>query len=261
MSVIIHNSDRLIINYLLDTSATGIYAVTYDLSEQTIFTLMMIINLAAFPIAVKVMEEKGDLAAYEQVRKNTSLIFLISIPAVAGFILISSNIAHLFLGESFRADALVLIPYIAIGALLKGFKLYSVDIMFHLKQKTALQIFPVIVAAGLNVALNFLLIPQYGIEGAAMATVAAYGVAVILSWIIVHIQINPLPFPMKDFVNVVTASVIMGLALWPFQEKTGVLFLIMQLAIGGIAFAGAALVLNILNARNILMKKLKRVHS
>ncbi|WP_010197244.1 oligosaccharide flippase family protein [Bacillus sp. m3-13] len=258
MGVIIHNSDRLIINYLLDTSATGIYAVTYDLSEQTIFTLMMIINLAAFPIAVKVMEEKGEIAAYEQVRKNTSLIFLIALPAVAGFVLIATNIAHLFLGESFREDALVLMPYIAIGALLKGFKLYSVDIMFHLKQKTALQIFPVIVAAVLNVTLNFLLIPKYGIEGAAMATVIAYAAAVVMSWIIVHIQINPLPFPAKDFINVVMASIAMGLALWPMQDKTGVLFLMAQLAVGGITFLLAAVVLNIMNARTILMKRLKK---
>jgi O-antigen/teichoic acid export membrane protein len=258
MSVIIHNSDRLIINYLLDTSATGIYAVTYDLSEQTIFTLMMIINLAAFPIAVKAMEDKGELAAYEQVRKNTSLIFLIAIPAVAGFILISANIAHLFLGESFRAEALTLIPYIAIGALLKGFKLYSVDIMFHLKQKTALQIFPVIVAGVLNIVLNFLLIPKYGIEGAAMSTVIAYAVAVIMSWVIVHVQINPLPFPMKDFIHVLTASIVMGLALWPLQDKTGVLYLIVQLAVGGAAFVLAAFVLNTMNARTMIMKRLNK---
>ncbi|QFT90672.1 Polysaccharide biosynthesis protein [Bacillus sp. THAF10] len=258
LSVVIHNSDRLIIDYLLNTSATGIYSVTYDLSEQTIFTLMMVINLAAYPIAVKVMEDKGELAAYEQVKKNTSLIFLVAIPAVTGFVLISANVANLFLGESFREDALTLIPYIAIGALLKGFKLYCVDIMFHLKQKTALQIYPVIGAALLNIGLNFWLIPQYGIEGAAMATVAAYAVAVIISWIIVHIQIHSLPFPVIDFIKVMIASIIMGLALWPLQDNIGVLALILQLASGGIAFVLAAILLNLMNARNIVWKKWKK---
>ncbi|CAG9621410.1 oligosaccharide flippase family protein [Sutcliffiella rhizosphaerae] len=258
LSVIIHNSDRLIIDYLLDTSATGIYSVTYDLSEQTIFTLMMIINLAAFPIAVKVMEEKGELAAYEQVKKNTSLIFLIAIPAVTGFILISQNITNVFLGESFREEALSLIPYIAIGALLKGFKLYSVDIMFHLKQRTSLQIYPVVGAAILNVVLNFLLIPKYGIEGAAMGTVIAYAFAVAISWIIVHIQISPLPFPLKDFISVLTASCIMALALWPFHQQTGLFFLAVQLLVGGTAFVGAVIVLNTMNARNLILKKFSR---
>ncbi|WP_223701277.1 oligosaccharide flippase family protein [Sutcliffiella deserti] len=249
MGVIIHNSDRLIINYLMDTSATGIYAVTYDLSEQSIFTLMMMINLAAFPLVLKVMEEKGEKAAYVQVSKNTAILFFVSLPAVAGFVMISPNIVHLLLGESFRSDALGLIPYIAIGALLKGFKLYSVDIMFHLKQRTALQIGPVVFAGLLNIFLNFTLIPIYGIEGAAISTVAAYASAVILSWILVHVQINPLPFPWIEFLKVIAATIIMSLALWPLSEETGFLALFLQLILGAIAFGFSACLLNILDVR------------
>ncbi|MGD6831745.1 lipopolysaccharide biosynthesis protein [Sutcliffiella halmapala] len=259
MGVVIHNSDRLIINYLLDSGATGIYAVTYDLTEQTIFTLMMIINLAAFPIAIKIMEEKGESAAFEQVKKNTGLLFLIALPAVTGFILISPNIVHLFLGKSFRGDAMLLIPYITIGAFLKGFKLYCVDIMFHLKQKTALQIFPVVIAAVINVVLNFTLIPVYGLEGAAIATVVAYAVAVILSWIIVHVQFDSLPFPLLNFIKIVASSCIMCIALWPLHERTGAVILIVQLIVGVSAFGIAGVLFNILDARKRVLKMSRKI--
>ncbi len=162
LTVVIHNSDRLIIEYLLTTSDTGLYSVTYDLTQQTIYTFMMVINLAAFPIAIKALEEQGEVAAYTQVKKNTSLIFLIAIPAALGVIILSSNFVYLFLGAEFREQAMMLIPYIAIAAVLRGFKIYCVDIVFHLKQESSLQVIPVVGAAIVNIALNFLLIPFYG---------------------------------------------------------------------------------------------------
>lgn len=77
MTIIIHNSDRLMIDYFMTKSDTGVYSATYDLTEQTIYTLMMIVHLAAFPLAVKAMEEKGDASSFEEVKKNTSLIFFL----------------------------------------------------------------------------------------------------------------------------------------------------------------------------------------
>jgi O-antigen/teichoic acid export membrane protein len=252
LTVVIHNSDRLIIEYLLTTSDTGVYSVTYDLTQQTIYTFMMVINLAAFPIAIKALEEQGEEAAYQQVRKNTSLIFLIAMPAALGVIILSSNFVHLFLGEEFRQQAMMLIPYIAIAAVLRGFKIYCVDIVFHLKQESSMQMIPVVGAAVLNIGLNFLLIPLLGIEGAAIATVAAYAVAIIMSWIIVHVKINPLPFPTSDFFKIILATLIMGLVIWPLRNHVGIASFIYQVMIGVIIYGISIIIVNALGVRGII---------
>ncbi|MGM0836111.1 MAG: oligosaccharide flippase family protein [Bacillota bacterium] len=257
LGVIIHNSDRLIIEYLLTTSDTGIYSVTYDLTEQSVFTLMMIINLAAFPIAMRMMEDKGEAAAYDQVKKNISLLFFIALPAAGGFIVLAPNIANLLLGEAFRADALQLMPFIVVGALLKGFKLYCVDIMFHLKKKTALQIIPVVVAAVVNIILNFMLIPHMGIEGAAIATVAAYLIAVASGWILVHYQIDPIPFPFADFMKILLSTLVMVFALWWMRDLLGLVMILVQVITGVVVFILAALLFNALSIRQLVMKRLK----
>lgn len=258
LGVIIHNSDRLIIQYLLSSSETGIYSVTYDLTEQSIFTLMMIVNLAAFPIAIKMMEEKGDLAAYEQVKNNMSLLFLIALPAAGGFIAIAPNIVYLILGEDFREQALILVPFIVVGALLKGFKFYGVDVMFHIKQRTRLQMYPIGIAAAVNIILNFIFIPEFGIIGAAYSTVIAYALSIVISWFLVNIQIHRLPFPLLDFMKTISATVVMALCLWPFRENLGIFSIFFQLILGGFVFGTLTLLLNTYNVRNIAFNLITR---
>ncbi|MEH7381374.1 oligosaccharide flippase family protein [Bacillus sp. JJ1533] len=257
LGIVIHNSDRMIISYLLGTTSTGYYSVTYDLSEQTIFTLMMVVNLAAFPIVMKTLDEKGVKAAYERVKDNTTMLSLISIPAVAGFMMLAPNIVEIVLGEEYRSIALTLIPFIAVGAFLKGFKLYCLDIMFHIHQNTAIQIIPSLLAAIANVILTFLFIPLFGLQGAAMATVLSYLLAVVLSWVIISRRYS-FPFPTKNVFLILVATLGMSLCLWPLKDKIGPGMLAMQIGIGLLSYLFLVLILNIANSRKRLRKLLNR---
>ena len=51
---------------------------------------------------------------------------------------------------------------------------------FHLQRRTGLLASLMAGAAILNVALNVLLIPKYGLEGAVLATVGSYGVLTVV---------------------------------------------------------------------------------
>lgn len=232
LGMIIHQSDRIIISSMLGVESTGMYAITYDLTEQSIFTLMLIVNLAAFPLAVKALEEHGETAAHKQVKANTGMLLAIGMPMLVGLILTRESVAYLFLGEPFRDTAVTLIPYIAVGALLKGFKLYGIDILFHLTKQTKLQIVPVVVAAFANVVLTIVLIPVYGLEGAALATVVAYALSIALSWFIVHKQMTRLPFPFKEFVKILCATAVMATTIWPFLGGEGLSSFVIQVLVG-----------------------------
>src|SRR5690606_22027364 len=53
---IISSSDRLLLGWLMDEAAVGVYAVGYDLAQQSLGLLLTIINTAAFPLAVQALE-------------------------------------------------------------------------------------------------------------------------------------------------------------------------------------------------------------
>lgn len=253
LSILIHNSDRLIISYLLGKEETGQYSVAYDLSENTIFTLMMVVNLAAFPIVMKTVEREGVESAYNQVRKNNTLFLLLSIPAVFGFILLSENIVYFLLGEKYRNAALLLIPVLAFCAFLRGFKLYCMDIIFHIHQSTSKQVIPVLIAAIINIALTFFLVPSYGILGAAIATLISYFIAVLISWVLIR-KSYKLLIPLKDFTFIIVSTIIMSLALLPFYKEVGFVWLIVQVMIGISVYALMILVFNIGNCRVLITK-------
>jgi O-antigen/teichoic acid export membrane protein len=248
LGITVHNSDRFIISYLLNTSSTGIYSVTYDLVEQSIFTFMMVVNLAGFPIIMKKLEKSGFEEALIEVKRNTYIMLSLSLPAMVGIILLSKNVIFLFLGEGYRELAAILLPYIAIGAFIKGLKLYGIDILFHLTQDTKSQMIPFAIAAVINVVLNFLLIPSMGVIGAALSTLLAYIIAFIITIMLVRKKAR-IPFPWLGFIKVLIATIIMGLILIPLSDLIGIKYLVFQVCTGLFSYL---LIFGLLHAQVIM---------
>lgn len=160
------------------------------------------------------------------------------------------------LGEGFREEALLIMPIIAIGAFLKGMKLYAVDIIFHLHKRTSIQVIPVFLAAVLNVVFTILLIPDFGLRGAAVATVIAYVVAIGLSLVFMNLSIREFPFPGKDFVKILCASLVMGAALWFMREQTGIIWLVVQVSTGLLIYAVFVFAFDVLGVRALVKKRM-----
>lgn len=158
------------------------YAVGYDLAQQTLVMLMMIVNLAAYPLAVRALSERGEDAARRQLERNGSLLLAVAVPATVGLVLLAPQISHVMLGQAFGPAATHLMPWIAVGALLAGLKAYHFDLSFQLGQQTGRQVWIVMIAAAVNVVLNLWWIPRLGYMASAYATVVSYGIALILSW-------------------------------------------------------------------------------
>lgn len=178
---IITGSDRLLIGWFLDEHAVGVYAAGYDLASQSVTLLLSIINTAAFPLAVKALETQGIQACSAQLERNGGLIIAAAVAGAVALIAIGPQIVALVIGEAFREEAARLLPVIAVAAAIAGIKAFHLDIAFHLGKNTKVLAAIDGAAAALNVALNFLLIPVYGIIGAAYATIGAYTAGLLAS--------------------------------------------------------------------------------
>jgi len=248
LAFVVSSSDRFLLAWFLGPGAAGLYAPSYDLAQFSIGTLMTIINLAAYPLVVRALEQHGNIAAQQQLKKNALLLLGTTLPAVTGFIMCSTNIANVALGEAFRETAINIIPLITMAAFLAGFKAFYLDLSFQLGRNTMGQVWVALIAAGVNLILNVLWIPKFGLLGAAYATVMAYASAFTFSWLLGR-RVFQLPALPMDSIKIALSSAIMALALWPTLQFQGLFALLGQISLGFVVYALSILILDVAGSR------------
>ncbi len=256
MVFVLDASDRILIGIFLESSAAGLYAVGYDLAKQSIWILMLSVNLASFPLAVKALEQKGKESAIIQLKSNFTLLSGIAIPGSIGLIMVSKEISQIFIGSDFSETAMILIPVITIGVLLAGFKSYYFDQSFQLGERTLMQFWPVSVGAVTNVLLNLWWIPVFGITGAAYSTVVSFAVSLALS-ILIGQKVFKLPFPAEAFSKILISGIIMGAIIYSINTGSNWLNLILKVLIGILTYSLLLFTLNTGDIKNQIKKILK----
>jgi len=235
LNFLVSSSDRFLLGYLMSVGAAGVYAAGYDLAQQSVGLLMSAVNLAAFPLIVRAMEDSGADAAREQLRKSAFLLLGIAVPAVTGLCMLSANIGNVILGKAFSNDASLVIPLIAVAVLLSGIKSFYVDLGFQLGRATHKLLWSVMGAALVNILLNLWWIPLFGLVGAAYATIAAFAVGLCVSIFLVR-NVFVVPMPPRDTYKLLLASAAMALVLWPTVSFQGPIALILQITCGVTAY-------------------------
>ena len=260
LGLVVSSSDRFLLGFYMGADAAGQYAVGYDLAQQTIGLLMVVVNLAAAPLVIKALEGFGEEAARQRLVGNAVGLCVIGFPAAAGMIMVGPNISEVFLGEKFRMSAAMLIPWVAVGALLGGLKAFYFDLSFQLGKRTQQQVVVVLIAAVVNVVLNMWWIPLFGLLGAAYATVVAYGLALYLSWLLGR-RIFPLPLPFDQIAKIVMATLGMVVALWIVMEQRGGWALFQQVFCGGLVYGMLLLALNVADCQSYVKHAVVRLRN
>lgn len=253
LNFVISSSDRFLINWLLGAGATGIYAAGYDVVWHSVTLLMMTVNLAGYPIAIRALEHDGVAAARSQVRQNFLLLAAIAAPVGIGIAVCAHAIGGVVLGAAYREAAIGLLPWVALGAIVARFKSYYVDLSFHLGRKTIGQVWVMLTAAVVNVVLNLWWIPIFGIHGAIYATIVAYFVGFALG-VRAGRRVFPLPAPPLEAVKPLIAAVIMAAALWPSHGDSGLGALLWQVGLGGVVYLLGLLVLDFAGCRRRVLR-------
>jgi len=244
-------ADRLLIARLVGVDSAGVYAVGHDLTNYMLGTILVIVNLAAYPIAVRAYEEGGLPAALPKLRQNLMLLWGLALPAAAGMALLATNIAGVVTGDAFSGSAASVMPIIALAVLLQKTRTFYFDLAFQLSAKVGTQAVISTAAATLNVLLNLWTIPTFGLIGAAWATVVASAMALSLSILLGRRRLA-LPVPLTELTKLALATLVMALCLWPLRELTGIVALAGQVATGGIVFLALIWLLDVGNVRGEL---------
>lgn len=159
--------DRLFIAKILGEGQAGIYSFAYNIG-MCILVVVMAWNSSWQPRLYKLLDLKDDDKIIRILNKSSILIFVISFLSM----LFSKQMVEILADYRYR-ESISIVPIIVIGNSLIHIYLSYVNFTFY-KKKTILVSIGTLLAVIINIGLNYLLIPKYGIHGAAWATVVAY---------------------------------------------------------------------------------------
>jgi O-antigen/teichoic acid export membrane protein len=252
--VIVDVSDRFMIGNLLGVTSVGPYAVAYDFIQQVIGPAMNVLYLAAFSSLVRIYEKEGNEAARMQLHMLGAKIVTLGLPVTLGVGFFSENIANLIFGAEYRQTAVEVMPLLAFAVFISAFKCYYLDSVMQLRRSTKCLAYSAIIMAGVNISLNLILLPSFGVMGAAWATFIAFLTGAIVSWI----QANRL-FDMPKLKNIFFKIFIANLAMllvWQVLPESKTIWVLLKLFIGVLTYICLGVLLNIDGFRSNLERLL-----
>ena len=158
-------TERYVIQFVAGPAAVGIYAATQNLVQQPINMLASAVGLAAFPIVMRSAELEGNGSAQAKMREVGGYLLALGLPAVAGLIMLRTEIVSVVLGEQFRGDAATLIPWVAVTALLVNFKYHYFDLAFHVTRRLMVLVASLLPATLLTAPFIYLFLRALGTSG------------------------------------------------------------------------------------------------
>ncbi|RKQ95492.1 oligosaccharide flippase family protein [Maricaulis maris] len=244
--------DRFLIAAMISQGAVGMYAAGYGLADRLLDVIFIWFGAAVWPLTIKAFEKDGTAAAQAMAGRAAGLMGLICFPAAAGLALVATPLTTLIIGESVRAEAAAILPWIALSGLMKGMMTYYFHEAFTLTRKTGVMAATMAVSAGINLGLNLAFIPLFGIAGAAMATVIAYALALVACAVLGRRHFV-LPLPWTDWVKAGAATAIMAAAVFALPGAgTAWLDLTLKAGTGGLVYVISAYCLDIAGCRTWL---------
>lgn len=169
--------DQVMIKEMLGAESVGYYAAAVRLSEVWYFIPMALVS-SLFPAIVNA--KNTNLELYRaRLQRLYDFMFMLSVVIVLPMVFVGGWLVHFLYGNQFiEAEGVLVIHvwaciFVFMGAA-SGQWLLSENLQKYSALNTGL-------GAVINVLLNYVLIPVYGITGAAIATVVSYALAAYIS--------------------------------------------------------------------------------
>lgn len=205
--VVYSNADTIMIGYYLNTTDVGIYRIVLQFTLLSTFTAYVLRD-TLWP-RVSRWGKVGEMGLIEKsISRAFTYSLVLTIPMFMGGVLLGDKLLLYFYGREYGNGYLTMV-ILFIAQIVSIFHFFSTSYLSALGLfKDLLKI--TIAAVIANIALNTILIPMVGIEGAAIATLVTMGLNAILAlWILsktLTIRIES-----KSLINILKASFLMSL--------------------------------------------------
>lgn len=210
-SVLLNMGDRVLIQRMLGADALGIYSAPYNLCDYIGAVLVMAFTGAVTPMVLRLWADEGAATTRTFLQRVFHVYLLFALPMVAGVSAVAGPLLTLVASDKYQAGASI-IPWVIGGVALQGlFPVASAGL--QIEKRSSAILLSILSAAALNVGLNLLLIPRWGIDGAAVATLLAHALMVLMAARLGRRTISIRPDGRRILVFVMAAAVMHGLLL------------------------------------------------
>jgi O-antigen/teichoic acid export membrane protein len=175
--VMMNSIDRIFLANMLGLEVTGLYTIAYTMGAT-----LGIVHDALLKVWSPEFYKRIKTATTEtkiKILKFQYLYIIGSFFMFGVFLVVYPYIFHLMVNEKFNS-ALNIIPIIALGLTFESLRKLFIGYHYNLGKNTRIAILT-LVAGIANAVFNYILIPKYGVEGAAYATLISYILVVIIT--------------------------------------------------------------------------------
>ncbi|MBO0934968.1 polysaccharide biosynthesis C-terminal domain-containing protein [Fibrella sp. HMF5335] len=159
--------DKYIVGLLLTEAAVGYYSAGYSMGARVAMLGAPLVTRLTVSVYALRRASEPPRAALPVLKKSLLFLWLMGGGVVVLLFIFSDQIGALFLSSRYE-PSFGLIPVVAVAFLFLS-STQLVDSSFLAYEKTTYILFYSVSTAVSNIGLNFLLIPRYGISGAAFA--------------------------------------------------------------------------------------------
>lgn len=174
--LIFSQSDRIMLSKLQSEEMLGIYSVSYALCN----VLMIIkgaLNVSWVPFYMDYKKQENNEEILQHSRRYIKFFTIICI----GFMMLSYDVFKLMAPEKYW-EGMSILPILVLAFYFDYLYLFPVNFEFY-NCKTKLIPAITIAAALINIAVNYVLIPRFGLIGAALGTLIAHFLEFVFHWI------------------------------------------------------------------------------
>jgi len=225
--------DRYLIQFKLTTEALGIYTVGANLSQYVQEVVFLPISLAIFPLYMEIWTNEGKEKVELFLSKTVDYLLLLCIPIVFGVCAVGKELV-VFLASNKFEQAYKIIPYIITGTMIWGFyPIFAAGL--YIQKKTKVLALTIFLTSCLNIVLNLILIPIWGIKGSAVSILISY---VTLTIVIVNISFKyiKLDINLLNIVRYSAASIIMFLVIYNIVISNNIISIIIKSLVGTVVY-------------------------
>ena len=211
LSYALNSADVYIIGAVMGEASAGEYTAGYNLANRSLEIIFIWLSMAVLPSAITALEQQGVAESRPIMRDYGATLLWLIMPAAVSIALVSED-AGFILGEGIRDQAVTVMPWIAAAGLINGLITYYVQRAFMFSGQTHEFIWVMVPPVILNLALNFILVPRFGLLGAVWATLAGYALAFGLAvW--TARRHYPLPWPLRASAEIALSCAVMAVAV------------------------------------------------
>ncbi len=224
-TVVLHNSDRIIIKQIVNSEAAGIYSVAYSAS-MALQLFGTSISQAIQPWLFKKLKDKS----YDGIGNIMNVSLLVVAILNISLIALAPEAVAILAPASYQ-EAIWIVPPLAATVVVMFFYQHFVNVEFFFEESRMTSIAS-IGAALLNVGLNYLLIPRFGYLAAGYTTLFSYIAFGIVHYIFMRIvcKRNDCPgnlFDIKTMLLIMFGFAVLTVALEVGYKYTWLRFLIL----------------------------------